>query len=37
MKLNKWTVTHAGRIVVAAAPVAVVATVLWGGVANGPV
>ena len=37
MKLNKLTGTHAGRIVLAAVPVAVVATVLLGGVANGAV
>ena len=37
MKLNKLTGTHAGRIVLAAVPVAVVATVLMGGVANGAV
>jgi Family of unknown function (DUF6230) len=37
MKLTKLTGTHAGRIVLAAVPVAVVATVLMGGVANGAV
>jgi hypothetical protein len=37
MKFNKLTGTHAGRIVLAAVPVAVVATVLMGGVANGAV
>jgi hypothetical protein len=37
MKLRNLTATHAGRIVLAAIPVAVVATVLMGGVANGAV
>jgi hypothetical protein len=37
MKLNKLTGTHAGRIVLTAVPVAVVATLLLGGVANGAV
>ncbi len=37
MKFRNLTQTHAGRIVLAAVPVAVVATVLMGGVANGAV
>lgn len=37
MKLRKLTTTHAGRIVLAAVPVAVVATVMMGGVAQGAV
>jgi hypothetical protein len=37
MKLNKLTGSHAGRIVLTAVPVAVVATLLMGGVANGAV
>jgi hypothetical protein len=37
MKLNKLTGTHAGRIALAAVPVAIVATALVGGVANGAV
>jgi hypothetical protein len=37
MKFRTLTGTHAGRIVLAAVPVAVVATVLMGGVANGAV
>jgi hypothetical protein len=37
MKLNKLTGTHAGRIALAAVPVAVIATALLGGVANGAV
>ncbi len=37
MKSNKLTGTHAGRIVLAAVPVAVVATLIVGGVANGAV
>jgi hypothetical protein len=37
MKFRKLTGTHAGRIVLTAVPVAVVATVLMAGVANGAV
>lgn len=37
MKFRKLTATHAGRIVLTAVPVAIVATVLMGGVANGAV
>jgi len=37
MKVRKLTSTHAGRIVLAAVPVAVVSTVLLGGVAQGAV
>jgi len=37
MKFRNLTGTHAGRIALAAVPVAVVATVLMGGVANGAV
>ena len=37
MKFRKLTGTHAGRIVLTAVPVAIVATVLMGGVANGAV
>ena len=37
MKFRNLTGTHAGRVVLAAVPVAVVATVLMGGVANGAV
>ncbi|MFF1574750.1 DUF6230 family protein [Leifsonia sp. NPDC058292] len=37
MKFRKLTGTHAGRIVLAAVPVAVVSTVLMAGVANGAV
>ena len=37
MKSNKLIGTHAGRIVLAAAPVAVAATLIVGGVANGAV
>ena len=37
MKFRTLTETHAGRIVLAAVPVAVVTTVLMGGVANGAV
>lgn len=37
MKLRKLTGTHAGRIVIAAVPVAVIATVMMGGVAQGAV
>ena len=37
MKFRTLTGTHAGRIVLTAVPVAVVATVLMGGVANGAV
>lgn len=37
MKFRKFTGTHAGRIVLTAVPVAIVATVLMGGVANGAV
>lgn len=37
MKFRKLTGTHTGRIVLAAVPVAVAATVLMGGVANGAV
>jgi hypothetical protein len=37
MKFGKLTETHAGRIVLTAVPVAVVATVLMAGVANGAV
>ena len=37
MKFRTLTGTHAGRIVLTAVPVAVVATVLTGGVANGAV
>ena len=37
MKFRNLTGTHGGRIVLAAVPVAVVATVLMGGVANGAV
>ncbi|MCU1551133.1 MAG: cholesterol esterase [Glaciihabitans sp.] len=37
MKFRKLTGTHAGRIVLAAVPVAVVATIMMAGVANGAV
>jgi hypothetical protein len=37
MKFRKLTGTHAGRIVLAAVPVALVSTVLMAGVANGAV
>ncbi|GAB3043944.1 DUF6230 family protein [Parafrigoribacterium mesophilum] len=37
MKFRKLTGTHAGRIILTAVPVAVVATVLMAGVANGAV
>ncbi|MCU1513206.1 MAG: cholesterol esterase [Microbacteriaceae bacterium] len=37
MKISNLTKTHGGRIVLAAVPVAVAATVLMGGVANGAV
>ena len=37
MKLKQLTGTHAGRIVLTAVPVAIVATVLMGGVADGAV
>ncbi|WP_349898239.1 DUF6230 family protein [Parafrigoribacterium soli] len=37
MKFRKLTNTHAGRIVLAAVPVAVAATLIMGGVANGAV
>ncbi len=37
MKVRKLTSTHAGRIVIAAVPVALVSTVLLGGVAQGAV
>ena len=37
MKFGKLTSSHAGRIVIAAVPVAVVSTVLLGGVAQGAV
>ena len=37
MKFRNLTGTHAGRVVLAAVPVAVVATVVMGGVANGAV
>jgi hypothetical protein len=37
MKLKKLTGSHAGRIVLTAVPVAVAATLLMGGVANGEV
>ncbi|CAN5403972.1 DUF6230 family protein [soil metagenome] len=37
MNFRKLTSTHAGRIVLAAVPVAVVATVMMGGVAQGAV
>jgi hypothetical protein len=37
MNIHKLTGTHAGRIVLAAVPVAVVATVMMAGVANGAV
>ncbi|MCU1471860.1 MAG: cholesterol esterase [Glaciihabitans sp.] len=37
MKFRKLTSTHGGRIVLAAVPVAVVATVMMAGVANGAV
>ena len=37
MKFRKLTGTHAGRIVIAAVPVAVIATVMMAGVANGAV
>ncbi len=37
MKVRNLTGTHAGRIVLAAVPVAVTATLLLGGVANGAV
>jgi len=37
MKFRKLTGTHAGRIVLTAVPVAIVATVLMAGVANGAV
>jgi hypothetical protein len=36
-KRNRLTGTHAGRIALAAVPVAIVATALLGGVANGAV
>lgn len=37
MKFRKLTGTHAGRIAIAAVPVAVIATVMMAGVANGAV